>query len=66
VALSIFPASAIAEAPLLAGIAHVAIRVSDLTKSLDFLQNGMIGKVPTSILNFENLPKMRLYRQDIQ
>jgi hypothetical protein len=46
VALSIFPASAIAETPLLAGIAHVAIRVSDLTKSLDFLQNGIIGKLP--------------------
>jgi hypothetical protein len=40
VALSIFPASAIAEAPLLAGIAHVAIRVSDLTKFLDFLETG--------------------------
>jgi hypothetical protein len=46
VALSIFPASAIAEAPLLAGIAHVAIRVSDLTKSLDFLQNGIRGNFP--------------------
>jgi hypothetical protein len=40
VALSIFPASAIAVTPLLAGIAHVAIRVSDLTKFLDFLETG--------------------------
>lgn len=42
VALSIFPASAIAQAqtqaPLLAGIAHVAIRVSDLTRSRDFYE----------------------------
>jgi catechol 2,3-dioxygenase-like lactoylglutathione lyase family enzyme len=43
VALSIFPASAIAaqaqtQAPLLAGIAHAAIRVSDLTKSRDFYE----------------------------